>query len=87
MSAFEILLIFQFHNKMMTLVTDLSLSVGTTSKFVCLLIILRAVDLVVYRLYLSPISKFPGPKLVAATYWFISSSKKLNKQQLNIKQV
>jgi hypothetical protein len=32
--------------------------------FLCLVV------LTIYRLYLSPIAKFPGPKLAAATYLF-----------------
>lgn len=28
------------------------------------------VGLIVYRLYLSPIAKYPGPKLAAASFWY-----------------
>jgi hypothetical protein len=35
-----------------------------------LLLLVRLVALVVYRLYLSPISKFPGPWLAASTLWY-----------------
>jgi cytochrome P450 len=44
---------------------DLSFFQGST-----LLVCLYFISVIVYRLYLSPISKIPGPKLAAATWWF-----------------
>ncbi|KAL3427154.1 cytochrome p450 [Phlyctema vagabunda] len=38
--------------------------------FGCSASLLYFVGLVFYRLYLSPLSKFPGPKLAAATLWY-----------------
>jgi hypothetical protein len=35
-----------------------------------ILFLLYLVGVVFYRLYLSPISKFPGPKLASATYLY-----------------
>jgi hypothetical protein len=37
--------------------------------FCCLAYVCYLICLAIYRLFLSPIAKFPGPKLAALTYW------------------
>ena len=45
-------------------------SIGDVAGGIVALIFLYRALVIIYRLFLSPLAKFPGPKLAAATSWY-----------------
>ena len=49
----------------------MSLSTVATMTAIAAILLLYVVSTAVYRLFLSPIAKFPGPRLAALTFWYV----------------
>lgn len=45
-------------------------SIGDVAAGIVALLLLYRALVIIYRLFLSPLAKFPGPKLAAATSWY-----------------
>ena len=46
------------------------ISISQAAILILFLYFLYGIGLAIYRLWLSPLSKFPGPKLAALTLWY-----------------
>lgn len=60
--------LYLFTNLMMAPLTDFIWPQSTALLFLCCICLFYA-NVAFYRLYLSPLAKFPGPKLAALTFW------------------